>query len=399
LHSLVRKGSGRATIVLVIVGVGFTGLAAGFSRLALARYVGFDVGAGIVAVSSLTSWFMASRAISAFISGVLADRYPRLRIVFMWAPMAGIVSSVYLLSLTRSMARIVLLNVAWGFFSGILWPSTQTVVSILAGGRSGSVMGAYFAVAFLGMAVGQYLYGVLPLSEPVMLRFSSLFFVLAWIFLAYAALLAPYDRLRPRLKPSARRLGGFRGFPLWMLLAAFASGYVSGMLKEFVYIYLSVVHGLSRHALAVIVGTASIAAFSVGMLAGWVADRRGPTSPLVAIIIAGSVGTLMLGLSSSLPFLTLGLSMAMIAARSSLPLTRNAVFLGVRERASALVGASNTLNNVGQVVGPLVSAMLYEMFRGMRPYCISAGLAPFLAASMLQLAIAASYMLVRERRA
>jgi predicted membrane-bound spermidine synthase len=49
-------------LALIYAGVLAAGLADGLSRVALAKYLRDDLGASILAVSSLTTWYMAARA-------------------------------------------------------------------------------------------------------------------------------------------------------------------------------------------------------------------------------------------------------------------------------------------------------------------------------------------------
>jgi len=85
-----------------------------------------------------------------------------------------------------------------------------------------------------------------------------------------------------------------------------------------------------------------------------------------------------------------GIALAQAASRSSLPLTRNAaLYPGA---AATLVGASNTLSNLGQMVSPVVAGVLYEGLRGRSLGPLPGEASPFLSASLL-LALVASLRL------
>jgi len=392
-----EEGRTRA-LALIVAAVFFAGVAAGLSRLALARYLRYDLAASVLAVSSLTSWFMVPRALSALAAGLLSDFSPRARRLLMSAPMLGVAVVVYLTGAARSVALVLLLDAAWGALSGMVWPVTQAMTALLAGGRAGSAMSLYFAAAFLGMVLGQGLYGVLPFDNAGSVRFSAVFFASAGLLLAAASRWAPPPALRRRgLRAGLRRAAGeLSGLTLWILLVSLVMGYLSGSMREFLYVYLSDVYGLSRRDLAGVLSAAGVAAFLGSLAAGPMAERVGPGPVLAVLLSAAALGSLAVGTAPlGLAGVAAGIALVNVATRSSLPLTRNAAFLGTA-LASTIVAVSNTVNNVGQVVGPLASAVLYDAFRGTRLGPMPGHSAPFLAATLLSLAALAAYPLARR---
>ncbi len=382
-------------LALIIAGVGFAGFAAGLARLALARLLRYDLGASIVIVSSLTTWLMAARAASSLASGVLADISPRARLGFMWLPLLGLALLVYFMSSLSSVIYIVALNAAWGLLSGMTWPVTQSVTALLAGPqRSGSAMSLYFGVAFLGMTAGQFVYGPLPLDNRGCLRLAAAAFAAAAVFIALAAM----EAARVDALPPARPRRGVRGLhrlvtptAAWILFAAFTIGYASGMMKEFLYIYLGETYSLTREALAGLLAAAGLISFLAGLAVGPLADRLGAAPVLAAVLAAGATGETVLGLAPTAAYALLGMVLINLATRSSLPLTRNARFLGTGY-ASTLVGLSNTLNNIGQMAGPIAAGLLYEHTKDTPLHG-----APFLTAAALLAATLLAYPAIRRR--
>jgi MFS family permease len=376
---------------LIVAAVFLAGLAAGLSRLALARYMRYDLGASVLLVSSLTSWFMAPRAAAALLGGLLSDLSARARRLFMSAPMLAISALVYLLGLLRDPYLIVLLSTVWGLLSGLVWPTTQTVTALLVRHRAGSAMSVYFASAFLGMVLGQGLYGLLPLGNAALVRLSSLFFAAAGLLLAAASRSAPPPPplrrgLRRGLREAASSLGPVA---VWILFTSLVMGYDSGMMREFLYVYLGDVYRLSRQDLAGVLSTAGILAFLASLATGPAADRLGPRPVLRLLLAAGAAGMLSIGLAPSATWALLGIALVNTATRSSLPLTRNAAFLGTA-MASTLVAASNTLNNLGQMTSPLVSAWLYQSLHSTQLGPVPGHAAPFLVAAALTIAVLAA---------
>jgi len=375
---------GRA-LTLITAAVFMAGIGAGLSRLALARYLRYDLGASVLLVSSLTSWFMGPRALSALAAGLLSDLSHRARRLFMSTPMLLIAGIVYAVGAAGDPGVILALNAVWGALSGMVWPVTQAVTALLARGRAGQAMSLYFASAFLGMVLGQGLYGVLPLNNAGVIRVSSIFFLTAGLLLAAASRQAPAP---PPLRRGARSgvreaARGVTALTAWILLASFTMGYLSGMMREFLYVYLGDVHGLSRQDLAGVLAAAGVLSFLGSLATGPLADRVGPSPVLAVLLAAAALGSLAVGAAPlGLAGVAAGIALVNLATRSSLPLTRNAAFLGA-VMASTLVAFSNTLNNAGQVVGPLASAALYEAMRGSRLGPLPGHAAPFLAAAGL----------------
>ena len=373
---------------------------AGLSRLALAKYLRDDLGASALIVSSLTTWFMAARALSSLVSGLAADSSPAARRLLVSAPLALIAVVVYAIPSLGSPAAVLLLNAAWGLLSGMVWPVTQTVAALLAGPRSATVMSLYFAAGSLGVSAGQYLYGLLPLGNPDAVRLSAVFFTASAAVLASVSRGAPMPRAvarRSRSRPGLR--AALRGDTLaaWILLSALSAGYISGLLKEFLYIYLGEVYGLDRQALASSLALAGLAAFAAGLAVGPLADRLGVAPVLAAVLAMGLAGSLAIGLSASLAVALLGLALAMTAARSSLPLTRNAAAFAPGLQAT-LVGASNALSNIGQMASPVIAGRLYDTLLGKTLVGLRGEAIPFLTAAALLAVTLALYPLAARQR-
>lgn len=322
------------------------------------------------------------------------DISPRTARILLPLPMLLSSLIIYAIGSIDSVGLILMLNGLWGFLSGIVWPLTQTTTSLLGGERSGTVMSIYFAVAFLGMTVGQYLYGVIPLDNARMLRLSALFFLVASIFLSVASGYAPVAITRAR-RARKRESKRFRvdKTTLFILATTLAAGFSSGLMREFLYIYLGEVYNLAREDLASILAAAGIASLIFGLAVGPLADRFGVHHVLALVLAVGATGGLLLS-STSLVAAFAGVVLLDTAVRSSLPLTRNAAFLGAL---ASMVALSNTLNNIGQVVSPLIAGYLYE-----KTTCITIlgalyckGL-PYIIASLLMLIILVAYTMLRR---
>ncbi len=117
-------GSGYVTrhLFVVYVSVFVSAIAAGLSRLGLAFYLA-GLGAGVVTVSSLTSWFMGARSASSILGSVWSDLSPLARRLIVASSLFVVATLVYRISLSRSVAAIIGLNTAWGFYGWLVLAS------------------------------------------------------------------------------------------------------------------------------------------------------------------------------------------------------------------------------------------------------------------------------------
>ena len=394
--------SEKSILISLYISLFAASVAAGLSRLGLAFYLA-GLGAGVVTVSSLTSWFMGARSISSILGSVWSDLSLIVRRLIIVSSLFVVAVLVYLISLSRSVVVVIGLNTVWGFMGGLFWPLVQTVASSLSPRRSGTVMSVYFATGSLGTLVGQFLYGRLGLGDAGVLRLSALLFLVSGAGFVYVGARAPLERI------GVRGAGGLRGFSevfgagpvaFWIVFAAFASGYASGILREFLYIYLHTAYGYSKRMISDVLSSAGLLALGVVLGVGPLSDRLGTGRVLVAVLLLGAAGHLLLGAGGSPLVVLLGLSAALAAGRASLPLTRNAVALGGgRGVYASLVGLSNMLSSLGQVVGPLVAGWLYSRLGGESLWVVPGRSLPFLVAALVLLATIGLYPLaVRAQR-
>ena len=386
----------RSPLYVVYLAVFVASIAAGLSRLGLAFYLA-GLGAGVVTVSSLTSWFMGARSVSSIIGSVWSDLSLLARRVIITGSLFVVSLLVYLISLSSSVAVVIALNTLWGFMGGLFWPLVQTVASSLSPRRSGTVMSVYFATGSLGILVGQFLYGHLGLSDAGVLRLSVFLFIVSGTMFAYVAASVPLERIGVKQR---RGLAGFSEIlgagpmAFWIIFAAFAAGYASGILREFLYIYLHTAYGYSKRMISDLLSSAGLLALVVVLAVGPMSDKWGTGRVLAAILLLGAFGHILLGAGGTPLLVLAGLSAALAAGRASLPLTRNAVALGGgRGVYASLVGLSNMLSSLGQVVGPLVAGWLYSRL-GMESLWLVPGRSlPFLIAAAVLLATLGLYPL------
>ncbi len=376
-------------IMLLYTGVFTASVAAGVARPSIAFYVRYGLGSSMIAAASLTSGFMFGRAAASFASGLLGELLPRYRWLIVALGLSSAASILYYgIPGSDEASEVILLMGFWGIISGLVWPSMQVAASELGGLRSGTVLSIYFALGSVGSSIGNWLFGALSYPPISLVRLSGLLIVVAGILLSLST-----RGLRAERSSSIRK-AVFRVLDpaiLWVILAAFSLGFLSGMLREYFYLYVHEVYGLTRRGLGDLLLTAGLASVLAGIAAGVLSDRHGVHRVLIIVVLVAASSSIALGL----PYIGLwGIALAYIAAssgvRASLPLTRNAAITG-GTGGSFMVGASNTSSSLGMMTGPIIAGLLYGSSAE------HAG-APFIVAGILLLATAAAYILARRTR-
>lgn len=366
----------RLKLLVLYIGLFIAAVAAGIARPAIAYYVKYDIGSTMLAAAGLTSGFMAGRALASLASGVLSEVLPRYRWLIILVGLA--ISSLILYDVipsSTSASTVIFAMGIWGIVSGFIWPSLQIVTSELGGSRSGSAMAFYFALGGLGISIGNWYFGYSKLSYAELIEISGVAMASSGLLLAYASY-GIYKRVRSDVRSAVKQV--LDPMILWVILSAFTLGFLSGTLREYFYIYVHEVYGLSKDSLGELLLISGLTSVIGGLIAGGLADRIGIARVLYFVLILSSLSSIGLGL----PFLgVLAVSVAYVGAntgvRASMPLTRNAALAG-DVGGSLMVGASNTASSLGMMTGPLVAGLLYEVSP-------SYGGLPFLASGVLLL--------------
>ncbi len=359
-------------IIVFIAAMGF-----GASRPAIAFIVRTAPGGGIVAVSLLTTSFMAARAFSSPIAGFLGDRSTSYREMFLRIFLAPATFSLALMYIYPLPYSLVLLMALWGFSSGFYWPTMQYVVSAAGGSTA---LGMYFGVAGGGLAVGYWLFGVLELEYTELLLASVSLFALTSILsyivfsnLRYCREIIHKTASREQKQaPKKTRLlelrevfSAFSRFTLWVLTSSLVIGFAGGIMQEFLYVYVYEVHGVSRSELGSVLALGSIFTIISSISAGYLADKIGIKHTLSATLLLASLGLCILSINGiGFPLIALSISSIMFARNAAMPLTRTIAIAGSREYAGTVIGVSNTISNIGSMVSPIIAGILYSRYRG-----------------------------------
>ena len=356
-------------ILLILVAVVIASMSAGIARPAIAFLVRYGLGATVLATASLTSGFMAGRAVSSSVAGFIGDIAPSRRGLIAGLAVIGVGFSISIIPMLGSFGLILVLMALWGAFSGLAWPTAQVMVSELGGDRSGTVLSIYFALGSLGISLGNFIFGQLNLPMAELARIAGVFLVIAGTILL-SALSGVHVRRKPK-NAKEIMVKILNPIVLWILGSAFIIGLLSGVLKEYFYIYSYESFGLEKSDLGNLLALGGVASVFFGLFAGWASDKLGIPVVLLLVLGLAATGSLVLGAESAgILGLYTGYILASSGVRASMPLTRNASIVR-GTGGSTVVGFSNTLSNLGTMTGPLVAGFLYERVGGGSPYLMA----------------------------
>ncbi len=328
---------------------------AGFSlaRLGLAMRL-LGEGAPAPLVSSLAAAFMAGRASSAWVSGLLAGR---------GRPIAGytlLATTLTALAATATPAQLApLLLAAWGLLNGLAWPQVQIAVARLAGRKgSGPALSIYFALGGVGTSLGYMVYGYTP-SDPEACILGALLIAASSITISYTVHPIVKQHAYSRRQPSRPRSRGsrvrLRGLDGTLLGLALLSGYAGGLLAEPLYTLLATAYNMPRtmlgYGLAVVQAVGVTALLAAGPLTA--VKGAAPTAKtLLAVAAASPIPTIV---SPTPEAAIASASLMAVTGRAASPVTRNPH--SYSSRGEELVGVANTLSNIGSIVAPLAAAV------------------------------------------
>lgn len=376
--------TGAAWRIAVVIGVGQLGFATVIPLLPL--YLTERLGASVRLVGVVVATVALVETFFKTAWGGVADRRgPRPVMI------AGLILSS-VAPLIMSVLRVPILFVPLRFVDGLgsaaLLPAAATAIAdATTPDRRATGMAVLNMLFLIGLGLG-------PVLGLFVAGFAGDFragFYLASALLAAAAILAVFifPRGRRRVHPDAQvayhttlHPAGLAGVvavlrlsPLLasLYLVAFVQMFGVGLLVPIAAIYAKRVVGLSEHAIGVVLFAVVMAIALASVPAGRLADRVGKLRLIVAGLVPGTLGMWLLPFSERLWLLIvagalLGVSYALwapawLAAISELAPAGN---LGLA------MGASETVQGLGLVLGPLLGGLLWDAFGPRAPFITSA---------------------------
>jgi MFS family permease len=398
----------RGVILRVAVVIGLAEL--GFATVVplLPLHLTERLGASVKLVGFVVAAFALTETILKTAWGSVADRLGRRPLI-----MTGLlVSSVapLLMSVLRQAWLFVPLRVIDGAGSSALWPAASAIIADTTPPyRRATAMGILNMFFLAGLAFG-------PALGLYVVGFSGSYaagFYLAAITLVAAAVVAAFTLRglgQTHLPPSDVDVVGYHGsapnpeleavveetrrVPLLgvMLIVAFVQMFGAGLLAPILVIYAKRIVGLSEQMIGTLFLVLMLAVALASLLAGHLADRWGKMRSVSLGMVLGSLGLWLLPLTPHLGLLAASAVLLGVSYALSTPAWHALVSeLAPPGRVGLAMGASQTAQGLGLVLGPLLGGLMWDTLGHQSPFL---GAAAFLTAGTVVL-LSAMHRLAR----
>ncbi|RLG85770.1 MAG: hypothetical protein DRO15_07090 [Thermoprotei archaeon] len=348
--------------------VAFTGtLAFRLSIPVIAFYTRDILGATSFIITLIFISFMASRALTASITGYVVDKLPRAIFI---APIAMFINApiTYLYSLSSSWLDIVVLRIIQGICSGASWPLVQlSLAQVTPRNIRGRILSIYFIMGSIAAIIANAIY-ILIIDYPltIKLTISSILFTLTSILILLG--LIPSYRLVHRDVETryrgVRTRSPLSSSDLSVIIGGFICSFLTSItMGDIAYIYISETLGVNKALAAQVVMYSGIVGFICSYFISWYADRVSTINALnLAITLA--ITSIPLISIKSFSAIILGFSLAGIGIKSFTPISRR-YFTTYSKTPATGIGLINASSNIGTSGGQLVFGYIYDLTKGL----------------------------------
>jgi len=323
-----------------------------------------NLGATGIMIGLIYSSFSLSRAILQIPIGRLSDSFSKKKIIVSGLSVYTLVSILYVFA--DSPEKLISIRIFHGAASAMVMPVAMAYATILTPeGKEGRYMGYMNTAMFSGFGAGPLLGGFLYEHYSIEYAFYSMSAIVSFS-LALTIIILPEERSltvrkeRPRVSYreiiSNRRLNGVL---VYRLVNAIGRGNIMSFLSLFAVQSL----GLSGTVVGLIL---SIGIFTNAFLQtpmGYIADRYDKNLLIILGGIIGSAGYFTIIYTGNATELLISRLIISFGGALSIPaLTSIAAEEGKKLGAGSTMGVFSTSMSLGQIVGPVLSGALLDMY-------------------------------------
>ena len=378
--------------VAAIIGLAELGFATVIPLLPL--HLTEQLGASVKLVGVVVAAFALTETFLKTAWGSVADRLGR-RPMITFGLLLSSVAPV-LMSVVRQAWLFIPLRLIDGAGSSALWPAASAIIAdTTPAHRRATAMGALNMFFLAGLAFGPSLgLFVVALFDS----YAAGFYMAAVLLFAagIVAAVALRDLGHTHLQPSGADVVGYHGtapspeldavveetrrVPLLgvMLVVAFVQMFGAGLLAPILVIYAKRIVGLSEHMMGTLFLVFMLVVALASLAAGHLADRWGKMRAISLGMVTGSVGLWLLPLSPRLSMLAAsGLLIGVGYALSTPAWNAMVSELAPPGRVGLAMGASQTAQGLGLVLGPLLGGLMWDTLGHRAPFLGAAALLTF----------------------
>jgi MFS family permease len=375
--------------VAAIIGLAELGFATVIPLLPL--HLTEHLGASVKLVGVVVAAFALTETFLKTAWGSVADRLGRRPMITFGLLLSSV--APMLMSVVRQAWLFVPLRLIDGAGSSALWPAASAIIAdTTPPHRRATAMGALNMFFLAGLAFGPSL----GLFVVALFRSYAAGFYLAAALLFTAGLLAAValrDLGHTHLEVSTEDVVGYHGtapnpeleavveetrrVPLLgvMLVVAFVQMFGAGLLAPILVIYAKRIVGLSEHMIGTLFLVFMLVIALVSLAAGHLADRWGKMRAVSTGMIVGSLGLWLLPLSPRLTMLAASGLLIGVGYALSTPAWNALVSqLAPPGRVGLAMGASQTAQGLGLVLGPLLGGLMWDTLGHRAPFLGAAAL-------------------------
>ena len=323
-----------------------------------------DMGATGVTIGLIYSSFSLSRAVLQTPVGRFADSYSKKRIIIIG--LAGYTVTSILYTVVTSPESLIAVRFVHGVGSAMVMPVAMAYAILLTPkGQEGKYMGYMNTALFAGYAAGPLLGGYIYEKYSVNTVFNAMS-VLVFSSLILTALFVPEERSlglrKERPQVSFRKILTNRklaGVFVYRAVNALGRGTIMGFLPLFAVQTL----GISGSVIGFILSMGIFANAVLQTPMGILADRYNRNLLLIVGGIISSIGYFFLiGSRGSIDLFAIRLIISAGGALSLPSITAIIAEEGKELGAGSTVGVFNTAMSVGQIVGPVFTGFLLDIY-------------------------------------
>lgn len=334
-----------------------------------------DFGASGFQLGLLTASFAATRIVTTFPGGWLADRIGRKRPVVAGLLTYSIVMTLY--GFSQDVNQLILLRGLQGTASGIVWPVISTMVADISSPEDrGKAMGLYSSMWFLGMVVGPGLGGLLAdaFTEAVPFFFCGALAFLSMILVASTVqetfrnivdVEQPLVESGLGTSEKAGFLGDMTSYPrtlLGLCIVGLTVSFSTSLIQPVLSVFAEEELGVSKAGVGVLFSVMGAVTFISSLPVGSAADRTGRKLTFISGMTVTAVSALLITISGSFWTLLLVMMLRGVGRGASNPqITAMFSSLSPASRRGKSMGIFNGFRNVGLVLGSMVGGFLYQV--------------------------------------
>ncbi len=323
-----------------------------------------DLGASGVYIGLIYSSFSLSRAVLQTPVGRLADIFSKKKIIVAGLIMYTIISIVY--TFVQTPEQLILVRVFHGIGSSMMMPVAMAyAMNLTPRGEEGKYMGYLNTALFTGFGAGPFIGGYIYENYDTSVVFNTMS-VLVAISLVLTVILVPDEDslgMKRRDKPvpirtilSNRTLGS-------ILIYRAVNALGRGTIMSFLPLFAVQILGLSSTYIGVILSAGIFLNALLQTPMGILADRYDKRLLLIGGGLVGAVGYFLLVHTGTIIEIFAARIIVSLGGALSLPAVTAIIAEEGRELGSgSTVGVFNTAMSIGQIVGPVFSGYLLDVY-------------------------------------